>query len=330
MDRSPTHIPPEWGPQRAVWAGWPYLQAEWGDAFDPARSEIETFLKALSKVTPVRIACGSRAAYGDAYGRFADVTGIGLHTVPSGDIWLRDTGPIFARQGGGLVAHLFRFNGWGGKYDMVGDTLTAGGLASVERAARIQHGFVVEGGALDFDGAGRVLTTRQCLLHPNRNPGWGEAAAETALRAALGVGEIIWLGDGLTNDHTDGHVDNLARFIGPGRALCQTPNGPDDPNAIILMQAESALRAAGLEVVTIPSPGRIEDGAGQPLPASHMNFLISNGHIFLPSYGEAVTGPAVLALQALMPDYKIIALPARAILSGGGAFHCMTQQVPEI
>ncbi|MEO1641687.1 MAG: agmatine deiminase family protein [Pseudomonadota bacterium] len=330
MNNMSFRIPPEWAPQAAVWAGWPRLPEEWGDAYNGAKDEIESFLKALANVTPVKIACGSRAAYGDAHGRFGSTPNIALHTVPSGDIWLRDTGPIYARSDKALTAHIFRFNGWGGKYVMPGDELTAGGIASAELTARHQHNFILEGGAIDLDGEGRLLTTRQCLLNRNRNADWTQAAAETALREALGVRDIIWLGDGLLNDHTDGHVDNIARFIGPGLAACQAPSGPGDPNTDTLKAIENDLRAAGLNVITIPSPGLITDEDGDAVPASHMNFLISNGHVFLPIYEAKHSARAVDALADAMPDHNIISLPARHILSGGGSFHCMTQQVPEV
>ncbi|MEL7231584.1 MAG: agmatine deiminase family protein [Pseudomonadota bacterium] len=330
MEKSFPYILPEWGLQAAIWAGWPRLPEEWGDAYNGAKDEIETFLKALAKVTPVKIACGSRAAYGDAHARFGDIANITLHTVPSGDIWLRDTGPIFARGEDGLIANMFRFNGWGGKYVMPGDEMTAGGIASAELTARQEHDFILEGGAIDLDGEGRLLTTRQCLLNPNRNASLTETTTEKALREALGVREIIWLGDGLINDHTDGHVDNIARFIGPGLAACQSPSRLDDPNADTLKDIESDLRAAGVRVITIPSPGLITDKDGNAMPASHMNFLISNGHVFLPTYEAEYSARAVAALADAMPGYNIIPLPARHILSGGGSFHCMTQQVPKV
>ncbi|MCR9270720.1 MAG: agmatine deiminase family protein [Hyphomonadaceae bacterium] len=326
-------IPPEWAPQSAVWAGWPHIRAEWGDAFEGAREQIANFVRRLSQVTPVKIACGSREAYGSA--RFAmedDILAgrISLHTLPSGDIWLRDTGPIIAQSRSGLQALQFQFNGWGGKYEMPGDTMTAGGIASVEQLPLRKHAFVLEGGAVDLDGAGRLLTTRECVLNPNRNPSWTQADAETALKHAFGVDQVIWLGDGLRNDHTDGHVDNVARFIGPGRVLCQSPSGADDPNKDRLQAIERDLKSAGLEVVTLPSPGRIDDADGNPVPASHMNFLISNRHVLLPVYEDIYSEAAKARLEQLLPGYKIIGLPARNILSGGGAFHCMTQQVPEL
>nr|WP_070961801.1 agmatine deiminase family protein [Hyphomonas sp. Mor2] len=332
MSQDCIYVPPEWAPQAAVWVGWPHIRGEWGEAFNGARAEIADFVRALSKGTPVRIACGSREAYTSAWLALEGLIETGrvqLHTVLSGDIWLRDTGPVLARQGRSRTALRFQFNGWGGKYVMPGDTETAQAIASVDRVSVETFPFVLEGGAVDLDGAGRLLTTRQCVLNPNRNPGWTEMQAEQALKHAFGVEQVIWLDQGLSNDHTDGHVDNIARFVGPGRVICQAPSGADDPNAQTLGQVEDTLREAGLHVVTIPSPGLITDAGGAPVPASHANFLISNKMIFLPVYEDTYSPLAGEALAQAMPGFEVVALPARHILSGGGAFHCMTQQVPE-
>lgn len=327
------YVPPEWAAQSIVWAGWPHLRGEWGDAFDGVRAEIASFLRALSAVTPVRIACGSREAYGSAWAALETeiVAGrVTLHTLPAGDIWLRDTGPVFAHLDGRSIAMAFEFNGWGGKYVMPGDTMTAGGISSVEQVQARHHDFVFEGGSIDLDGAGRLLTTKQCLLNPNRNTGWTQTIVEATLKRAFAVNQVIWLGDGLRNDHTDGHVDNIARFIGRGRVMCQRGSGADDPNADIFDAIRADLAAAQLEIVEIPSPGRISDANGDVLPASHMNFLMSNRHVFVPIYEDHYALQAIAAFEQALPDYKIIGLPANNILSGGGAFHCMTQQVPAL
>ena len=331
MSNAARFVPPEWAPQATVWVGWPHARGEWGAAFDGAREEIAGFIRALSKVTPVKIACGSREAFGSAWFALeSEITAsrVSLHPMPTGDIWLRDTGPILAFENLDPIALSFKFNGWGGKYVMPGDTMTAGGIVSVEQVPHAHQSFILEGGAVDFDGAGRLMTTRQCLLNPNRNVAWTEQDAEQALKSTFGVETVIWLGDGLLKDHTDGHVDNIARFIGPGRVVCQSPSGPDDPNAARLQDIEETLVRGGLEVVAIPSPGRVLDDAGDVVPASHTNFLISNDHLFLPIYESIYAPKAVQALEAAMPGYNIVALPARNILSGGGAFHCMTQQIP--
>jgi agmatine deiminase len=247
-----------------------------------------------------------------------------------GDIWLRDTGPIFFTP---EAAAGFRFNGWGGKYVLEGDDAVATQLASHVGAALAHHDFVLEGGALDHDGEGTVLTTRQCLLNPNRNPDWDEAAAESALATALGARKVLWLGDGLLNDHTDGHVDNLARFVAPGVVACPIAYGSSDPNADVYDETAQMLRgmtdATGrtLTVLRIPSPGLIESD-GEIVPASHMNFIVANKAVIVPTYEFYSGRLAAKAIAEIFPGRQAIPLPSNALLTGGGSFHCITQQEP--
>ena len=320
--------PPEWGAHQAVWAGWPYLEDEWGTSFELAKLEIAGFIRALSLYVPVKVAIGSNRAQDEAYALLGDK--VELCRVPTGDIWLRDTGPLFGRtEAGAPAAHRFQFNGWGGKYMMAGDAETASALAQAEGIDPVISDLILEGGNIEQDGVGRLLTVRACLLNPNRNPDWSEADAEAALKRAYGVSDVLWLEHGLTGDHTDGHVDNIARFVGPGHVLCQTASGEDDPNNAPLKITEEALAKTGLKVSTLPSPGRIEASDGSVLPASHLNFLITNGAVLMPVYEPVYSERAVEALARLFPDRDILALPSNHILEGGGgSFHCMTQQVP--
>lgn len=325
------YVPPEWAPQATLWVGWPHLREEWGDAFEEARSEIAAFIAQAARFQPIRVACGSDEALKSAETRLADASGtIACVSVPTGDIWLRDTGPIIAQEDEALSALTFDFNGWGGKYVMPGDTDTAAAIAAEEKLAIETHGFVLEGGAVEFDGARRLLTTRQCLLHTNRNADWTESTAEARLKAAFGIDQVIWLDQGLVGDHTDGHIDNLARFVGPGHVLCQTPSGAGDPQADVLLSAENALRKTGLQVSTLPSPGRVFGSHGEAMPASHMNYVLINGAVLLPAYEPAYSAEAAAVLAKLFPDREIVSCTASAILHGGGSLHCMTREIPHI
>ena len=320
------YLPPEWAPQAALWCGWPRLAEEWGGELEGPREHVAGFIRAAAAYVPVRVAAGSPEALASAKAAVGDVADV--REIPSGDIWLRDTGPIVTGTGPSRVAQAFRFNGWGGKYLMPGDTETATAIAAAESLTAEPHPIVLEGGAIDADGKGRLLTTRQCLLNPNRNPDLTADEIETRICSALGIDQMIWLGDGLLNDHTDGHVDNIARFIAPGHALCQMPSGGDDPNTDVLLEIEATLREAGLQVTTVPSPGLIPGPDGEPVPASHMNFTITNGAVLVPVYEDHFSLVALSEMRILFPGRKVIGLPAGHILGGGGSFHCMTREIP--
>lgn len=331
-------VPPEWAPHRAMWLGFPSHAELWEDNLEPAQAEVAALARALAGPgrETVRLLTGCDEGEAAARRLLGDVAGIEIVPGQFGDIWLRDTGPIFAKRDGADVALGFRFNGWGGKYLLDFDDTVSGQIAKASGVDLALQDMILEGGALDHDGQGTVLTTRQCLLNPNRNPGWTEIIAEKALAEALGARRVLWLGEGLANDHTDGHVDNLARFVAPGVAVCQVAWGLGDVNAEAYNLAAANLAAmtdatgARLKVVRIPSPGWIESQGGGVAPASHMNFIIANGAVIMPTYNgdpQAAT-LAAQALQTLFPDRTVIALPSDAILTGGGSFHCITQQEP--
>jgi agmatine deiminase len=324
-------IPAEWTPHKAIWTAWPSAAELWGENLDPARAEFAAMVRALADGGAgdrMRVLANGREA--EASAKLA--IGQSAEIIPGafGDIWFRDTGPIFTDDGRALG---FRFNGWGGKYVLPHDDEVGARVALLAKTEFKLNDFILEGGAIEMDGEGTLLTTRQCLLNPNRNPHWTEAAAEVELKRALGVSKVLWLDEGLANDHTDGHIDNLARFIAPGRVVCQTPFGPDDPNIEVLEEIALSLAAMTdahgrkLEVVQIPSPGPVLDEDGDAVAASHMNFLIGNTTVVMPVY-SASGQAAVDGLKPLFPGRRIIGLPSRAILTGGGSFHCITQQEP--
>ncbi len=326
-------VPAEWSPHREMWVGFPSDGALWLEDLAPAQAEVIALARALAGPgrERVRLMAVGEAALSAAREALGDVDGVEIVSGTFGDIWLRDTGPIFATSD---TAAAFRFNGWGGKYELPGDEAVAEQIADHAAAHLTRHDFVLEGGAIDHDGAGTIVTTRQCLLNPNRNLGWREGQAERALATSLGARKVLWLDQGLMNDHTDGHIDNLARFVAPGVVACPMAFGADDPNAAIYDKAAETLAGftdadgGKLKVVRIPSPGRIKDDEHHVVPASHMNFLITNGAVILPTYEDVASRYAVQALEALFPDRAIVALPSTALLTGGGSFHCISQQVP--
>jgi agmatine deiminase len=244
-----------------------------------------------------------------------------------GDVWLRDTGPLVVSDGQRRLARRFGFNGWGGKYIMPGDTEIGAELAESAGLAVEPCDWILEGGALDGDGTGLVVTTEQCLLHPNRNPDLSRADIEARLARDLGFTRVLWLGEGLVGDHTDGHVDNLARFVAPNLLALPRATAADDPNAAIYADAKARAEAFGVTVRDVPSPGRVEQD-GRIEPASYMNFVITSKLVVVPIYGTPHDADGVAAVAELFPDRKVIGIMADAVLAGGGSFHCASQQMP--
>lgn len=353
--KSPRRQPAEWTPHEAVWIGWPSAADLWEENLAPAQGEVAELIGAILFPDPndekgermrgervELLVRGEEARVAAEAMRLGlpDPSLVRLHEAPIGDVWLRDTGPIFVDDGAvGLTASAFCFNGWGGKYALPEDDRIAEIVA--ERAgARLRRfdALVAEGGAIEVDGEGTVVTTRQCLLNPNRNPGLSEKEVEGVLREALGAERVIWLDEGMIGDHTDGHVDNLARFIAPGKVACMRPTGKDDPNAEIFAAIRRTLEASkdalgrALDVIELPSPGRAEDD-GDIVPASHMNFYIANHSLVMPSYG-GLTGEDETALECLeilerhVDRPHFYAIDSTHLLSGGGSFHCISQQQP--
>ena len=317
---------PEWAPHDAVWIGFPSHAELWIDDLSPAQAEVAAFAGAVwaeGKGEEVRLVAADAAAAAAANRAAPFAT---IVTEPFGDIWLRDTGPIVVTGPGPKAAISFGFNGWGGKYDLPGDDTIGRRLGEAAHLPVRRADWILEGGAIDIDGTGLVVTTEQCLLNPNRNPFFSRKDVETRLGADLGIERLLWLGSGLMNDHTDGHVDNLARFVGAGRIAIPVP-AERDPNEAVYRDAATRAHRFGLEVVPMPSPGLVLRGE-QIIPASYMNFYIGNAAVVVPQYGAANDAAAVAAVQALFPGRQATGLRADHILTGGGSFHCISQQVP--
>ncbi len=321
-------MPPEWHPQHWLWVGFPHAAEEWPGFLGRAQEQIAAFASAVADSgQEVRLIVRDEANRARAAALCsAKVT---LEVRRYGDVWLRDTGPLVVAQGGTAVAQRFGFNGWGGKYLMDGDQEIGAELAESAGLPIAAADWVLEGGALDCDGTGLVVTTEQCLLNPNRNPQLSRAQIEARLHRDLGFDRVLWLGDGLINDHTDGHVDNLARFVAPGVLALPRATGADDPNAAIYADAKERVDAFGVQVGEVPSPGRVETD-GRIEPASYMNFAVTSKLVVVPIYGSVHDGDGVAAIADLFPDREVVGIMADAVLAGGGSFHCASQQMPVI
>ncbi|HEX5854008.1 MAG TPA: agmatine deiminase family protein [Thermoanaerobaculia bacterium] len=335
--------PAEWDRHEAVWLAWPSHRDLWGDALGRVRSAFTAFASATADVDPAtgrprgeRLDVLVPDAENEALAKSA-LAGLGarFHRIPFGDIWLRDTAPVFLVGPGGMRATAsFGFNGWGGKYVLEGDDGVSSRIAEAAGLPAFRFPWVLEGGSVEVDGEGTCLTTRQCLLNPNRNTGMSREATEAGLRDALSATTVLWLGDGLLNDHTDGHVDTLARFVAPGVVVCMGPARQDDANRQVLVEIERDLRSfrdakgRALNVMTIPSPGVVRDADGEAMPASYVNFYIANTTVVVPAYGVPNDEAARAGVARLFPTRRAVSVPARDLLEGGGAFHCITQQEP--
>ena len=302
MTSAPPPPPPEWAPHEAVWIGFPSDPELWLGDLKPAESEAAAFAEAVharGKGEKVRLVAAHDGAAESAkrLAPFAEVI-----IEPFGDIWLRDTGPIVLGSGRQRRGQGFGFNGWGGKYDLDGDQDIGERLARRAGLPFSKSDWTLEGGAIDGDGSGTVLTTEQCLLNPNRNSLIREDI-EKRLERDLGLDRVVWFGSGLLNDHTDGHIDNLARFVAPGRVAIPTA-AKDDPNEAVYKDAARRLADARLDVVTLPSPGRIENEDGDIIPASYMNFYIGNAAIVVPMYGAPNDRNAMTVARRCSPTAK--------------------------
>jgi agmatine deiminase len=330
--------PAEWDAHRTCFTAWPAHEYAWGPHphLQAAQREFVAFVRAfvgheaqesITLLVDAEHMAQARAALPDMRDRVV------FECLPYGDIWLRDTGPVFLKGAAGIASVRFRWNGWGHKFIYPHDAELSARIAALQNHPDFSCDFVLEGGAVEVDGQGTCLTTRSCLQNPNRDAA-DERTTEERLLDALGVTKTIWLETGLANDHTDGHIDNVARFVAKGVVVCMEAHDEDDPNRATLEAIAQRLHNADdatgqrLRVVRIPSPGRILGADGLVAPASYMNFYVGNARVLMPAFGSRWDGPAREALQALFPRHEVVASSARAILEGGGTFHCMTQQEP--
>ncbi|HMO69846.1 MAG TPA: agmatine deiminase family protein [Novosphingobium sp.] len=319
-------LPPEWYPQAWLWVGFPHDPLEWPGFLARAQEQIAAFANAVAESgQEVRLLVLDEA--NEARARALCSAAVRLERRRYGDVWLRDTGPLVVSDGARRVARRFGFNGWGGKYLMDGDQEIGAELARDAGLDVTTADWVLEGGALDGDGTGLVVTTEQCLLNPNRNPSLWRREIEARLAHDLGFDRVLWLGEGLINDHTDGHVDNLARFVAPGVLALPRATGADDPNAAIYADARARAEGFGVTVREVPSPGRGESD-GRIEPASYMNFAVTSKLVVVPTYGTVHDADGVAAIAELFPDRETVGILADAVLAGGGSFHCASQQMP--
>lgn len=269
----------------------------------------------------------------------AALDNVTIFQIPTVDVWMRDYGPTFVIRDSQESALAFNdciFNGWGGKYESYEeDEQIAKEIASLLRVPVFNHPVVLEGGSIEVNGLGTCLTTEQCLLNKNRNPHMSRREIEEFLKDSLGVDQVIWLGQGIVGDDTDGHIDDIARFVNPATIVCIVEENSKDTNYSLLQQNLERLQAARdqndhkLSIVPLPCPGPVYY-EGARLPASYANFYIANGVVLVPLFDDPCDVKALGILHELFPDRKVVGLPCTAVVAGLGAIHCVTQQEPAV
>jgi agmatine deiminase len=338
----PFYMPAEWEPHRAVWLAWPSHKELWQENLEPVQDEFVRFCQLVADLDGaaqprgehLEILVPDGLALAQAELRLKTLRAT-FHVIPFGDIWLRDTSAVFLKNSlGQKVYARARFNGWGGKYNLPHDDEVALRIGSQSGFSGRETSWVLEGGAIEVDGEGTCLTSQQCLLNPNRNLGKTPQEIEAFLKDWLGVQKVLWVDQGLRNDHTDGHIDTIARFVAPGVVMCMEAATPEDPNKKVLddiaksLEAMIDARGRKLKVLRIPSPGAVLSREGEVMPASYLNFYIGNSTVVVPTYQSSRDDEAVSKIAQAFPTRRTVGASALGILSGGGAFHCMSQQEP--
>jgi agmatine deiminase len=327
-------LPAEWERQAAMWLAWPHRRATFLGEFAEIPPVFARVARILARHEPVRIVAAG-APLAEARAMLAGLANISFEDVPTNDSWLRDTGPVFLapRAGHDLppAAVAWEWNAWGGKYPpWDADARVARAIADRLGRRVFEPGLVLEGGALETDGAGTLLVNERCVVDERRNPGVDRGRMERTLRDFLGVEAVLWIGGELAGDDTDGHVDQLARFVAPGRVVAARQPDPLDPNRASLEANLATLRtlrdAAGrrLEVIPVDVPARFAFG-GVQLPASHLNYVVANGAVLVPVYGGPTDEPALRTLEQCFPGRGIEPVDCATLVRGRGALHCITR-----
>lgn len=349
-------MPAEYEPHSQTWMMWPERPDNWRLGAKPAQAAFVQVAEAIARFEPVTMGV-SAEQYENASNRLSDR--IRVVELSSNDAWCRDTGPTFVINDQGEIRGIdWTFNAWGGMdsglyFPWNKDDQVAGKICSMERITKVRaNAFVLEGGAIHVDGEGTVLTTEECLLNPNRNPHLNKNQIDYTLRQALGASKVIWLPQGIYNDETNGHIDNMACFVRPGEVALAWTDDPEDPQygrsqkALQILESSTDAKGRSLTVHRIPMPSPIVatdeetnsvdfvDTAwprkpGTRMAASYVNFYLCNGGLIMPVFDDPADEQAKSVLQRLFPERQVVTVPGREILLGGGNIHCITQQQPQ-
>ena len=360
------HMPAEWRRHTATWLSWPKDPETWPNRVGRVQEIFVDMMTALAPHETVNLLVDDAETESEVRSRcsFEGAGNIQIHRLPTVDSWIRDYGPNFLLSdklqsvadlpkespnddddklkfvGQPLAYNDWIFNAWGNKYEeLKKDNRIPEQLESVLRIPRFTPGIVMEGGSIEVNGAGCVLTTEQCLLNPNRNPQLSRSEIEDYLKNFLGVGKVLWLGEGIVGDDTDGHIDDIARFAGPNTIVCAVEDDPEDANYGLLqdnlkrLQSMTDTEGRPFEIVTLPMPGVVGGTSTDSrnldrLPASYANFYIANSVVLAPIFGHANDTRALQTLEKLFPDRRVVGINCEPLVWGMGTIHCVTQQQP--
>ncbi len=332
------YMPAEWEVHAATWLSWPHRRKTWPGKFEPIPGVWADLARTLAQYEPVHILAGGSEVMAEAQRHVGDVPGVTLHDIRTNDAWARDHGPTFLKRCQEPLAASaivdWEFNAWGGKYPpWDDDNRVAARIAQLLGRQRFTPGIVMEGGAIDVNGCGTLLTTTACLLNPNRNPRLSREEIEQYLADYVGGRHVIWLDHGIVGDDTDGHIDELARFVNPTTVVAPLESDPADENYAGLKANFDRLSRSRdqdgrlLEVIALPMPVPVRHQDVR-LPASYCNFYLFNGAAIVPQFDDPADAVALETLRRLLPTREVIGLQARDLVWGRGAFHCITQQEP--
>jgi agmatine/peptidylarginine deiminase len=335
-------LPAEWEPQSAVMLTWPRPDGNFAAFYADMTRCMHTIVMSIAGYEPVLLSVHDAQQLAAVQALFADAASlpnpIRFLVAPNDDVWARDHGPIGIYANGSLKLCKFGFDGWGGKHAYARDNALVPVLAAqgaFSPTPLIEQPIVLEGGAIETDGAGSLLATRRSVLDPKRNPGRSACEIEQVLREALGIHRFLWLDHGgLAGDDTDGHIDTLARFVSPTQIAYQQSGGPQDPNHEDLCALEVELKALRQSdgqpyaLHPLPAPGHHRDPHGKTLPASYANFLVINGAVLMPTYAAAADADALTCLRDLFPGRDVIGIDCRVLIRQYGSLHCVTMNIP--